>query len=265
MKRGVKEFVSLKALRHLLYIPIIILQIQNWFSFLLNYIGFRDSTETYIFRNGPKIKTIGGIDAVTIAVVFIKKAYGDVDDNSTVIDIGANIGVYSIFAATTSKHTTIYAYEPMLSNFNVLLENIRINKLEKFISPVPSGVCARREKRKLYFSTANSPFASLYFKYTKYIEIDCVSLKDIFGENKIRFCDILKLDCEGAEFEILYNTPNEYLGKIKEIRLEYHNQTINKNYNIKTLVSFLNERGFRTAKLLKESEDLGNVWLKKFQ
>ena len=133
MKRGVKEFVSLKALRHLLYIPIIILQIQNWFSFLLNYIGFRDSTETYIFRNGPKIKTIGGIDAVTIAVVFIKKAYGDVDDNSTVIDIGANIGVYSIFAATTSKHTTIYAYEPMLSNFNVLLENIRINKLEKFI------------------------------------------------------------------------------------------------------------------------------------
>lgn len=262
MRRRPKEFISLRALKHLLYIPIIILKIRNWFPFLMNYIGLRDSGDTYMFRDGIKIKTNEGVDTVTIAVVFIKKQYGDVDDNFIVIDIGANIGVYSIFAASTSKKTIVYAYEPMLSSFKLLSENIKNNQLEKYIFPFPLGVAAEREKRKLFFGRG-SPFHSLYSneKKKKYLEIKCISLKDIFDENRIEQCDLLKMDCEGAEFEILYNTPSEYFKKIKKIRLEYHNQTTDKKCNIKNLIIFLRERGFKIRKFRRNPEYSGIVWL----
>lgn len=261
MKRSLKDFISLEALKHLTYIPPIVLKIKNWFPFLLNYAGFRNLPCLFAFRNGIKIKTKEGIDSATLAVIFIKKEYGNVKDNSVVIDIGANIGVYSIFAASTSKNTVVYAYEPVPKTFDSLLENIKLNKFEKKVLPFNLGVFSRKGKRKLYFGDS-SPFNSLYPKKKKeYLEINCISLKDVFDYNKIERCDILKVDCEGAEYEILYNTPNQYLKKIKEIRLEYHN--LNKTYNIKKLIQFLRGQGFRVIKMKKDFDYSGIVWLRR--
>lgn len=262
MRRKIKDLISIKALRYLFFIPSIIFKIENWYSFLSNYIGFKNTANIYKFRNGIKIKTDEGIDTATITVIFIKKDYGNIKNNSTVIDIGANIGVFSIFAASTSQDTTIYAYEPMSKSFELLLENIKINNFENLIIPFKFGIASHKEKRKLFLAH-NSPFHSLYYKNEKYIEIDCITLKDVFDENKIKQCDILKIDCEGAEFEILYNTPKEYLLRIREIRFEYHNQK-KENYNIKNLAKFLENNGFRVIFFKKDRNDSsGNAWFGK--
>ena len=47
-------------------------------------------------------------------------------------------------------------------------------------------------------------------------------MKKIFDEKHIEKCDILKLDCEGSEYKILDELPNEYYKKISKICLEYH-------------------------------------------
>lgn len=156
-KFSIKLFIS--AVLYLKHLPLIIFTIKNWPSFILNYIGIKDSGCTYIFRNGLKIKTKDGISSGTIAVIFIKKDYGNISDNSIIIDIGANIGVYSLFASQ-SKNTTIYAYEPMPENYNLLKENISLNKLKKNIFPFNLAIGAREEKRKLYMGC--SPFHSFY-------------------------------------------------------------------------------------------------------
>lgn len=263
MRRKIKELISAAALRHLLYLIPIIFKIENWYPFLLNYIGFKNEANTYRFRNGIKIKTHEGVDAATIAVIFIKKDYGNIKNNSTIIDIGANIGVFSIFAASTSQNTTVYAYEPMQTSYELLLKNIEINKLEKSIVPFKLGIASSKEKRKLFLASGGSPFHSIYSdKNEKYIEIDCITLKDVFDKNKIKQCDILKIDCEGAEFEILYNTPKENFSKIKEIRLEYHNQKKEK-YNIENLIKFLKNNGFKITYLRKYSEYSGNAWFRR--
>lgn len=254
MRRKIKDFISPKALFHLFYIPVIIFKIKNWLSFILNYAGLKDSVELYTFRNGIKIKTGGGVDAATVMVVFIKRHYGDIGDNNVVVDIGANIGVYSLYAAMMAKNTFVYAYEPEERNFNLLLENIGLNYC-KNIQPFKMGVAGKGGKRKLYLS--DSPFHSLYQKEEKqkYYEIDCVSVKDIFDDNKMSLCDVLKVDCEGAEFEIMYGIPEEYLSRIKKIYLEFHST------GIKELLSFLGKKGFKVTNIKKESEIMGNVWL----
>lgn len=263
MKREIKNIISITALKHLCYLPIIIFKVKNWYSFLLNYVGFRNEANIYKLRNGICIKTNEGIDVATIAVIFIKKDYGRIKDNSIVIDVGANIGVFSIYAVSTSKNTKVYSYEPMMGNYNLLAENIELNKLDKKILPFQLGVGSKKEKRRLFLA-GGSPFHSLYSteENTEFLDINVISLKNIFDENHIECCDILKSDCEGAEFEMFYNTPDEYFEKIKEIRLEYHNQK-NEDYNVKSLIKFFENKGFLLTIFREYNHDSGNAWFKR--
>jgi len=276
MRRKFNLVLFIKMIVYLKYFPSIVFKIKNWFIFTLNYIGIKDEGCTYIFRNGLKIKTKDGLSSGTIAVVFIKKDYGnDIGDNSVIIDIGANIGVFSLFASQ-SKNTTIYAYEPMPENYDLLKENIRLNKLEKNILPFNLAIGARAEKRKFYLGScpshsfspiSESPFNALYGDHTqeekqKFIETNCIPLKDVFDKNNIERCDLLKTDCEGAEFEILYNLPDEYFKRIKKIRLEYHNHFGKKN-NVDYLIGFLKRMGYKIVKIKRPSDYQGDLWLER--
>ncbi|MFA5878108.1 MAG: FkbM family methyltransferase [Candidatus Staskawiczbacteria bacterium] len=277
MRRKFNLAFFIKMVVYLKYFPSIVFKIKNWFSFILNYIGIKDEGCTYIFRNGLKIKTKDGISSGTIAVIFIKKDYGDdIEDNSVIIDIGANIGVFSLFAGQ-SENTTIYAYEPMSDNYDLLKENIGLNKLETNILPFNLAIGARSEKRKFYLGTSashsfspisESPFNALYGdrvqeQKQKFIEINCVSLKNVFDRNNIQKCDILKMDCEGAEFEILYNLPEEYFKMIKKIRLEYHNHLSSKKNNVDYLIKFLKRMRYKVVKIKEPSNYQGDLWLER--
>jgi FkbM family methyltransferase len=234
-------------------------QIKNWPSFLLNYIGLKNVGEIYVFRKGIKIKTAEGVDAVTIAVIFMKKEYGEVEGASVIIDIGANIGTYSIFAASSSNNVKIYSYEPVPKSFGLLLENIKLNNLENRVFPFNYAVGGKRGERQIYFGDT-SPFNSMYSQCsTKQITVKCVTLKDVFQTNKIAHCDLLKLDCEGAEFEILFNTADDVFERIKEIRMEYHN--IGSEYKIRDLIEFLMKKGFEVVRFEEDRYRL--LWLKK--
>jgi hypothetical protein len=74
-----------------------------------------------------------------------------------------------------------------------------------------------------------------------------VSLKDIFAKNKIPRVDFLKMDCEGAEYEILFNCQENILRKIDKIVIECHNT--DKNKRLLSLKKFLEDNKFR-AKIL---------------
>ena len=247
---------SLNTLRHLQYLPSIIAQIKNWPLFILNYTGFIDRPATYFFRNGTKLKTNSAVDTATITVIFIKKNYGTIPDNAVIVDIGANIGVFSIYAVY-GKNNKIFAYEPAPENFKLLQENISLNKLDGKVKLFNLGVGARSGSRPLYLSA--SPLHSFYAaaENQRAIEVNCITLGDIFTQNGLDRIDLLKLDCEGAEFEILYNTSDEYFKKIKEIRMEYHNHG---KYNILDLEKSLETKGFLNALEIRETKQSGIAW-----
>ena len=93
----------------------------------------------YITKNSKGIKSISmwnGIviylsdncdDVSTVIGQFLINDYGTINKNAVVIDIGANIGVFSIYAGL--KHNIkVYAFEPEVNSFIDLAKTIKLNK-----------------------------------------------------------------------------------------------------------------------------------------
>lgn len=262
MKRSPKDYISWKALRHVAYLPLVVFSVKNWFEFLSNYLGFSNRTAIYNFRNGISIATVAVTDVATIMDIFFRKDYGNPSDNATVLDIGANIGVYAIFAATRSKNTKVFAFEPAPTEFQALSNNIHRNNLEKKIAASPIAVTGKDETRILFLN--GGPHNSLYdhWKDAEPAEVTCESLEKIFEANNINQCDMLKMDCEGSEFEILQSTPKNIFEKIAAIRMEYHCPP-EAPMTPDELSAFLKEKGYRIIKREAATDDRGIMWAKR--
>ncbi|MFQ5729065.1 MAG: FkbM family methyltransferase [Waddliaceae bacterium] len=228
-----------------------ILSIKNWYVILLDYCGLlRGSEITYIFRNGIKCITRGNNkdDRAVIKTVWLNKVYilneDDLQDGSIVIDIGAQIGVFSVFSASYANNIKVYAYEPFPDNYKLLIENIEVNKLEKHVYPFDVAVTDSSEKIKLFIDERGTTGHSVIIPQEKHVTVNSTTLTDIMEANKISQCDLLKMDIEGAEYPVLYSTPNHIFRKIKRIYLEYEDIDGSTKYNHQYLHKFLSENGF---------------------
>ncbi len=220
---------------------------------------------TKVLPKGIKFKVRQGNREITdediIEEVWHSKSYTprgfNIRERYTIIDIGANIGSFTVYAAKAAKKGRVYSYEPYPENLKLLKENVRMNGL-KNVKISGFGVMGKRKKAKLYLDKTNDGGHSACNR-TKYsIKITCVPLKDIFDANNIGFCDFLKMDCEGAEYDILFNTPARYLGRIGKIALECHKHPEHKKNNANRLKKFLRRAGFR-IKFKPVESDLANT------
>lgn len=172
----------------------------------------------------------------------------NVPNDAVIIDIGAHIGAFSLLAATKYTQSHIFAFDPSIENFALLNKNIKINNLEKRIKTFNLAVTDGKKKTiMLNEHPSNLGMHSVIFDYNlggkgQQYDVPTTSLDRIFSENKIKTCHLLKIDCEGAEYNILFNTPKKILGKINNIVLEYHDGN-----NVNKLKKLLVDNGFRTA------------------
>src|SRR3989344_1810380 len=139
-----------------------------------------------------------------------------------IIDIGAHIGSFSVYAARQAENSSIFSFEPSPENYFQLNKNIALNRLTN-VHSFQKAVAAHSGRAPFYYDRFNNAAHSIVKETKDFIDVDCTTLKDILLEFKIEYCDFLKVDCEGAEYEILFNTPAEILKRIKRIALEYHN------------------------------------------
>jgi len=219
----------------------IIYAYKNRLFVLTNIFGvLKRKITIYKMKNGINYLARSN-DIPVINDMFINKQYHNflnkIKNNSIVIDIGAHIGVFSILAATLGKNIQVYSYEPSEENFKILKRNIRLNNLHN-IYPFKLAV-SKKKGRRILFLNENPAENSFFVKKGKKVMVDTITLKGILDSNNISSCDLLKIDCEGAEYEILFNTPKNYIKKIKNICLEYHD-----NYDVKKLKNFLEDNGF---------------------
>ena len=127
----------------------------------------------------------------------------EIKKNDIILDIGANIGYYSlIFAQLTGKSGKVYSFEPDPTNFEILKKNILINNHENVILE-NKAVSNKEGNLKLYLSTENNGMHRIYPSKWCKDSIDINSIKiDNYFKNKQKI-DFIKLDIEGAEYDAL--------------------------------------------------------------
>ena len=180
--------------------------------------------------NGVKIRRRER-DRGIIREVFMENAYGieEVPEGSLVIDVGAHIGTVTLRCAV-ERGCRVYAYEPNVESFALLAENVQLNHLGDRVKCFNQAIGRDREIRDFYFERSsgsssfylgdNPDFADRNLKVEK---IQCITLKDIFEDNDVTFCDVLKIDCEEAEREIFNDEASPYFKRVGYLILEWHN------------------------------------------
>ena len=135
--------------------------------------------------------------------------------NNIFFDIGANIGVYSLYAGINSN-VKVYSFEPESNSFQTLMENIIINNQEKNILAYPIGISNKTELTKLHlseFATASSHHTvgkkaldhnSLKQISTRYKQgIFSTTLNELIKKWDLPIPNYIKIDVDGIEYKII--------------------------------------------------------------
>lgn len=201
-------------------------QVENWYVVLLIYFGlFKKEFFVLNLKNGQKLKLrTASTDFYAFINVWIVEEYKkkgfEIDENDVVIDVGSHVGIFSIYASQFCRNGQIISFEPINDNFRLLQENVKLNKLAN-VKAFNVAVAGKKGRIKIYYNDDQAAH-TIYGNGQNYTEIDAVTLKQILDSNHIERCDLLKLDCEGAEYEILDSLPDEYFRRINRICMEYH-------------------------------------------
>lgn len=163
-----------------------------------------------------------------------------------VLDVGAHIGTFSIFIASKLKHGQVYALEASKETYNYLYINKELNNCNN-VKTYHQALADKTGVAELYHGIGHWGH-SLTFNKSSLLRtesVNTVTLSDFFYENDINHCDLIRFNCEGAEFSILMATPQKMLRRIAFMLIYFHCDLVeNGNQTLEDLVSYLTKCGF---------------------
>jgi FkbM family methyltransferase len=221
-------------------------------------------------RNGIRIDAPE--DSVLLGIVndiFFRNVYNPVDlpieANDIVVDIGANIGVFTIFAACRTQNT-VHAFEPFPRNIEFLNRNVSTNGLPN-VTTHCVAVSEKTGSAKLYLGELSAGHMlfdhSIKGKLEKYVEVPTTTLQRIMDDNGLGQIDFLKLDCEGCEGSILVSTPIDYIQRVRKIAMEFHDNVSILNHE--EIQGLLKKAGFVTQLNWDGKSPFGYLYAKRIR
>ena len=199
-------------------------------------------------------------------------------DGDTVIDIGANIGLFSLYVMSRCKNPTIYAFEPAPVVYDLLKANC--DAYGPNVRAFNVGVSDKRKTATFTFYEKSSVFSSFHsdesqdreaiqtvvrnmlkselvldgsveeyvdeltadrLRHTTH-ECQLISVSDIIRENRIEKIDLLKIDAEKSELDIINGIEDRDWPKINQIVIEIHDRT---HEAVKRVEELLIKKGYR--------------------
>jgi FkbM family methyltransferase len=162
---------------------------------------------------GPSARGVANT-AVEIAAGEYAAPGFEIAAGERVVDCGANVGAFAVWAATAGG--SVHAYEPHPETFGWLQRNteglaVECIRAAIVAEPPATGTVA------LAVDSGGDTHHSIGGAGSS-IDVPAATLAAAIGDG----CDLLKLDCEGAEFSLLADTPGEVLHRARRIACEVH-------------------------------------------
>jgi FkbM family methyltransferase len=149
----------------------------------------------------------------------------EIEKDAVVIDIGGNVGAFAVYAASKARGGRVVVLEPVRESLQLLTDNVALNGLDN-VAIRQAAVVAERKPVQIFLSDygsgGHSVVDALVQPHARSEEIEGLTLSDVFQEFGLTQCDLLKMDCEGAEFQILQGLQAETARQVRRIVMEYH-------------------------------------------
>lgn len=239
--------------------------IKNWPAYFKRR-QERGLTTTYTTRGVPLSFDVPPLFYQVFREIFMEDFYRieelvkHLPAAPVVVDIGGNVGYFSFMIAAKRRQARIYAFEPMQANVQLFRKNISLNptlreRIHVFENAVTGDYNGPIE---LFFDgvTNNSVVASVIKDFSSHNtdtkQVHALSLEMIFSQNGLDQIDLLKIDCEGSEYPVFYDSPAALFNKIKIIAIETHDLDNGKR-NTHSLIAFLEQKGYTTESIMGEN------------
>ena len=181
-----------------------------------------------------------------------EKLMAKLPSNPAIVDVGANAGFFNVLLFSKLKTARVFAYEPLPSNIELFKKTIDRNPGMKNIQLIQAAVTGiSKESIELFTEDTedNTVVSSIFSSFNKLnqkkISVPAQSLTSILEKNGLEKVDLLKLDCEGSEYDIIYNTDAAVLKKADIMVIEVHQIDEQKN-NLNSVNEYLRSLGYTT-------------------
>lgn len=138
-----------------------------------------------------------------------------------VLDVGAHVGTFSLALAERLPNLRACCYEPSSATVSYLRGNVERNGLASRISVNAVAVTSRSGKARLRALESADSCATIVGPEDGGELVEVVSFDSIVEEQDSRI-DLVKLDCEGSEYDIVEGSTPETFERIDQVVLEYH-------------------------------------------
>jgi len=245
----------------------IIRETRNWPTYLAFKLGLhRGPLFTFHMRDGTSYTLEKRMIGPFRECFFDDQYFSRLDisvfpASPLILDIGANVGFSALYFLRLFPTATVHSFEPM-PYLQARLQERKAAYPYYDWHLHPYGVWKEDGELELYTTHVNE-FTSVS---------GLVRLHDTIHQVKVKVCalysflqasgigrvDLLKLDCEGAEYGILFHLPDEAFDQIAHIALETHDT---EEWKTRDMVEFLQRKGYEVAHETRRMT--GNVWAKK--
>lgn len=228
-------------------LPTLVLGVRNWPAlFRLRKQSGEDVVLT--LRDGTRYAVRSLLDAWIIKETNLDRDYERhgtmIRDGWNVVDIGAGLGDFALFAARRVPHGRVFAYEPAPDSVALLEQNLKLNGIRN----VEVHAAAVSDRTGTLILDASGRLPAQYRTVAGLqpaggrITVRSLALADVLAGIPGGFCDFLKMDCEGAEYGILLSSGDDTLARVRRICLEYHEWSA--PFSHKELVHLFRSKGW---------------------
>ena len=241
-------------------------ELSNWPSYMAFKLGLHPGKDfVFRFRDGhvyhvPK-KMIGPFRECFFddqyMLHFDKK---DFPQNPVILDVGANVGFAALYFFRCFPNATVHSFEPM-PFLQKMMQQHKVQYPGHQWHQHGYGLWKENGSMDI-FTDAPDDFTSIsgiaHFEDAVHkVTINVKTLSSFMDENKIEKIDLLKMDCEGAEYEILFNLPDAFFSRIERMAMETHET---QQYKTVEMAEFLQSKGYQVIYVTRPATRTGHVW-----
>jgi FkbM family methyltransferase len=201
---------------------------RDWLKYIFLRWGGTSGEQPLAFRlrNGQKIR-IYRDGRFVLNEIYLDRVYDvpgvNIEQCSSVLDLGANVGVFAHFVASIAPRANVYCFEPAEKNYDILVRNVGENRLSN-TQTYKLAISGAKGMTRLMTGGISVGYSIRSGSGPSEL-VSTVDMTEVFAMTRAERFDFVKMDVEGAELEILTSCTDQQLRRMSAISMEWHHST----------------------------------------